>query len=837
MGKKYITFFILLLISSFLLISNTLYSYPDEEKAQLSLTGVGAQAVQMYLSTDNRYLYLGYNNKVSIVDLGSFDLAATQPYDFSADSELAGVVGGLALSSSKMYVSKDDGKVLRFTLSDISAKPTNITISSGVVLGKTWLNSAGTTLYIADMTNNAVLAYTVGTTSTVQSVPLSGVTGVGITDMYMIYELTSEDYLYIATDKGVVFYIIDGSLSAGYVDVSSGASDIILRLAAKTNKDYLYAINFTDDSLLVLNPSTLEVFSTITMIIDSSGTPIYNTPLSGVVSANTTNPTSKYTFVSGLQGISVLDPNNNFINVGGGVAFQYTPITISEGRYGPMVASTDGYIYMTNAGGSLSVVTANPYVTVSSVTYSAGGSSLGVGETCSITFQSDEDATYVVRAGGNVDRSGSLITDTTGATSNSVTAATDTVFTFAYDTNSSILDEGANSIFIFATDSVSDIGRDLTSVTVDTPPPAVTVNSTSFGNARIYINMNRLTVSDMDHYNIYVSTNTADVDNRTVTPTQISQPSSGTTLTAEISGLTNEVLYYASVEAVDAAGNVGPLTTTLTSGARISATPRLTVGPAQLAGQGSCSLNRNNGFRGLQLCCVFFSLFVYVLLRLKKYVKLLNMKRFFCGILLLLVLLPFNAQAEEASPQWMTTELKGGFWIPASAELKRFFDPFVHMFGMLEQGFLYQSKLGVELGIGFLSENGNAISATTGERSSDKFNLFLLPLETNITFRADFLEDQLLVPYVKFGGDYVFFRQNLKGTVVKDWKFGIHGVLGLQILLDMLDRDTKSTMERDWGVNDVYFTIEGRYNYINNFGGGGLNLSSYMVCFGLLFEY
>jgi hypothetical protein len=195
-----------------------------------------------------------------------------------------------------------------------------------------------------------------------------------------------------------------------------------------------------------------------------------------------------------------------------------------------------------------------------------------------------------------------------------------------------------------------------------------------------------------------------------------------------------------------------------------------------------------------------------------------------------------NLEAEY-SPQWWTTELRGGFWMPMGSVMKQFFDPCCHLGGSISQGFLYDSKYGFEVGIGFLSENGTAVGAVSGTASADRFNLFLLPVETTLAFRADFLEDQVLVPFVKIGADYVYFRENLKGEITDGMKYGLHFAGGLQILLDGIDKDTKATMEQDWGINDVYFTLEGRYNWLNDFGGKGLDLSSLVFSFGLLFEY
>ncbi len=585
--KKLLTTCVVLLF--FLVFSRTVLSYPNAEKAQLSLTDVSAQAAQMVLSSDNQDLYLGFNDQVKVVDLGFFNLATTQPYDFSSDTDLDGIVGGLALSSTRLYASKDDGYMLRFTLGSIDEEPSEIEVKSAASLGLMAINTLGTRLYILDTTNQLILIYTIASADVTEVDPSLSISGASITDMILVEGVGgSSDYIYFSTDVGIVFYMVDGGVTVTE-SVVGDATDNIVSLYPRPSKDYIYAVNKTDKSLLALTATTLALDETIEIIIDTAD-PTYNTDLTSVVSIRDQTTTDTYTYVSGLKGVSVLDGNNVVLDVDTTDSYDRSPIAISGDRYGPMKPSSDNYIYMSNSDGSLSVITDKPYVSIASIVYSSGGSSLGAGETATITFQSDTAGTYTVLVGGGIDESGSALVDAAGANTGSVTASTDTTFTFAYDDNSSVLEEGSNSVYIFVEDSSNLTGRDAVVCSVDTPPPAVTVNSTGFGNTRVYVNMNRLTVSDMSYYNVYASTDADAVVARTPTPTQITQPSSGSTLSAEISGLTNDTLYYFSVEAVDQGANVGPLTTTFSSGSRITGTPQATLGPAQLLGEKGCSL-------------------------------------------------------------------------------------------------------------------------------------------------------------------------------------------------------------------------------------------------------
>jgi hypothetical protein len=197
---------------------------------------------------------------------------------------------------------------------------------------------------------------------------------------------------------------------------------------------------------------------------------------------------------------------------------------------------------------------------------------------------------------------------------------------------------------------------------------------------------------------------------------------------------------------------------------------------------------------------------------------------------------PTILHAKELTPQWFSLEFKGGAWMPIDATTKTFLGSCCEPTGSVEFGFLYKSKLGVEVGVGYIGAGGASVGSSSGTVSQERFNFTMIPIQNSVTFRIDFEEDQFLVPYVKFGPDYVIFRENLQGKVTKGVKLGLHTAGGLQISLDRID-ELSSFMERDLGVNDVYFTMEGRYAWVDGFGGTGVDLSSLTFSGGILFEF
>ncbi|MBI1908756.1 MAG: hypothetical protein HYS22_01105 [Deltaproteobacteria bacterium] len=197
---------------------------------------------------------------------------------------------------------------------------------------------------------------------------------------------------------------------------------------------------------------------------------------------------------------------------------------------------------------------------------------------------------------------------------------------------------------------------------------------------------------------------------------------------------------------------------------------------------------------------------------------------------------PLVLHAEERTPQWFSLELKGGFWLPQDKTTDSLLGLCCHGTIGTEFGFLWQSKFGAEIGVGFLKDGGHALGKGSGRVSGDTFDLLLLPMKNNFTFRADFQENQIVVPYVKSGFDYVYYRENLEGKVTQGLKTGYHGTAGVQFLMEFAESLTHE-MEQEMGINDLYLTLEGQFAKVDSFGKTGLDLSGWTLQAGLLFEF
>lgn len=820
-------------------------AYPQSVKATVSLS-ISQATGGIAITNTNRYLIVGYAKNLKLIDLGTLALAADQPPDLSDSTTTDYNVGGIAYVSNGHYIyaSQDSGKLLRYSLDVITNSPTVTTIAESEALLNIAAVEDGATLklYILNNSERVIYAYHISPSSAVETIDLKTVlpnSAFSVNDMLYVPE-TGE--LYIATNIGQIIYMDSNGQLNDPIPIDVVNSDNIVDLAANDDGSKVYAVNKQDTSVEVISTST-----------HTRGTPIALTPgnsnLVSIAIADVVNPGAVYGFVSGQNGVSVFNTSSDSAidqdtsNTAGTI----DPIDTSY--YGSLVASTDGYIYMSsNRAGDLSIITDRPYVSVSSVVYKdasgATAEALEEGGTVEITFQSDVTGTYVVRANGSIDQSGGLLTDTSGNTSGSVTAATDKTVIFAYDTNASLLNEGDNIFFFFVTDSGLLTGRLGSTVTVDLPPGAITMEATDFGNGRIYVTFARLTAADMDHYNIYVDTDPVAVRTKTEIAATVSQPSSGNSVTATITGLTNDTVYYVAVEGVDSNSNVGPRAYLYPDGTQVSAAPQETMSLARLSGEtGGCSLQiahsplpRWEGVRegvrgrvtkaGTQ--CIAFLLATLIPLFAAR-------RRHLFLILILLFAAPqvANAAAKGAT-KWWSTEFKLGFWMPTNSTTKTFFNNCCNIQFGVNGGLLYKGRYGAEMGVGIMDKNSSAVGGTNGAVSGDTFNLFLLPMETNAVWRFDYLKDQIVVPYIKGGVDYVFYRENFMGDVTKGLKTGLHANGGLQFLLKHFDEDRG--ME-EYGISDFYVVIDARYGWVNSFGKTGLDLSGATYSAGLLFEF
>ncbi|WP_163996834.1 MXAN_2562 family outer membrane beta-barrel protein [Pyxidicoccus caerfyrddinensis] len=164
------------------------------------------------------------------------------------------------------------------------------------------------------------------------------------------------------------------------------------------------------------------------------------------------------------------------------------------------------------------------------------------------------------------------------------------------------------------------------------------------------------------------------------------------------------------------------------------------------------------------------------------------------------------------------------------------------------QRFFYQGigTAGLSLSAGY-GEKYAAARLSDGSKAGEQTALRVIPLGFNLFYKFDYAAFEWgipLVPYGKLGLIYTpWWITKGSGTEVvggnqgSGGKWGWGATAGVAFMLDVLEPRFARDFDSDLGVNHSYLFAEYIYADVNDFGGGGLNLSSRRWMFGLALDY
>lgn len=240
--------------------------------------------------------------------------------------------------------------------------------------------------------------------------------------------------------------------------------------------------------------------------------------------------------------------------------------------------------------------------------------------------------------------------------------------------------------------------------------------------------------------------------------------------------------------------------------------------------------------------------------------------KFICA---LLVLLPVLASAQEvagASPRSSVLEFRlGGYKPLIEQEGSLGSNPYNATFGATSmllveleydrQLFQKYGSFAVGASAGYAEKYGAATalrsnadgSALQPVRALENTALKVVPLRLLGIYRLDYAALHWgvpLVPYAKAGLVYtLWWVTEGRGVEYADGqrgaggKWGYQASAGISLMLDLLEPRLARDFDTDLGVNHSYLFAEYTHAQVNNFGGGGLDLSSRHWMFGLTLEY
>lgn len=828
----------------------------------------------------DQYLFSWEGSSLTIIDLETFSLYATQPDDFS--SSIADVA--LLPDGESLIIALSSGDLVRIELDDettfvdedddtddddetTSEDSREINLSTGMTsagISTVVTNPASTAevIYMINEDDQYYYEYNITTNDLIEVSLASTSSDDDTTTSYVPKDIvyangTSLERVLVTTSEGALLAFTPETGSYSAVQLSARDTDesesvpALSQIAMTSDGNYAFVIDTANDFVWVYSLSDGAFADQLSgetsldpIIFDTADE---NSELDDILIFHDEDDDEDFAYVSGSLGLSILDASDpesktstsKIVDQDTSTSDVYDPLELS-GTPGPLAASSedDGYIYSVNGDALISVISENPFVTISA----ASASSLTeTSSTFTLTFQSDETGTYTVRANSDP-------TATTGTeiiSSTTLSDANTDITTSSIDINlydRSVFEEGSNKIFIFVTDSDGNIGRDAALITVDRPPEAITINGVDFGNRKAYVDFTPSEDNDIASYQIYAEPaesqsapdcpGSLDFSSPDVTESIDPDDCGTSSCEAVIDELTNDTVYCIAIKAIDEAGQEGSLSSFATP-----VMPEATLGPAAFLGETGCSLGdtqTSDDESPPWSIIIIFSIFLLwqILKSLAKHAMFFFTVFVIIVIGIFLFLSSSQAMAQAPNSEHFTLELKSALWIPTNSDVKQFFGACCNPVGEIEFGYIHKNRYNATVTAGFAYFTGNAVSSS-GLASGDDFTLMTFPIRVDFIYRFDYVSNQIVVPYLRAGFDSVIFRESTEGDSLSGNKFGLHGGAGFSVLLDNLD----STSLEQEGVNDVYLTFEGRYAHINSFKSTGLDLSGFYPYVGILFQF
>ncbi len=180
---------------------------------------------------------------------------------------------------------------------------------------------------------------------------------------------------------------------------------------------------------------------------------------------------------------------------------------------------------------------------------------------------------------------------------------------------------------------------------------------------------------------------------------------------------------------------------------------------------------------------------------------------------------------------------RGGFWLPEDDDFRRFYGIWTHDIYFLELGFRFFNNFYLQGAAGGYYERSHTIGTITPDFSGEELAIVLVPLETGLGYRFNFLDQQILVPYLGGGYDWIYFHEDADpGSPVEGWKQGWTAWGGLLLLLDRLEPGAAWNNLTEYGIDNTYLELAARYQTAGQ-SESGLDFSGPVYTLGVLFEF
>jgi hypothetical protein len=542
----------------------------------------------------------------------------------------------------------------------------------------------------------------------------------------------------------------------------------------------------------------------------------------------------------------------------------------------------DNYVFGGGEGGGLRVITARPWI--DPATLEVAPTLAADGDEVVVSWSVDEAASWSLYLGG--DRRG---LGGRRLASGEAEAGASTAVPVQVAGNDWV--EGDNALYVVATDGTGLTGHGRVDVVVDNPPttPVLGPAGLGFADRRLFVRFDGIPDADLARYDVYVSTTPFRAEDwpsggpseriRGVQYPVAVTAEPGAAVDHELFPLNNDVAYWVAVRAVDEGGKESGMSAVRTE------TPRPGEGAADLAGEAGgapCQTGGGASRAGWGL----------VALALAGSRRARPGRR--ASALAVGLLASAAARAEEPTrepfwkmhdlgPQRADVEIRYGTARWDDPALQAVYDqkggPGVGQL-VVEAGPQFGRVVEVDFSAGFAQERGQSVSLDTATGAyvdtAEYAMITAYPLALDGTFRLQILDEQIVVPHIRAGVDWVFWHEaeqlgapinpvfslpdpsdaaatgtgtgtdsaSTVKTKVSGSKLGAHWGVGGGLLLDVLAPRRASLLEAQTGVNDTYLvfdwrkqTIDDRSAWWKSGTGQGLTFTGTVFTIGVKLDY
>lgn len=181
---------------------------------------------------------------------------------------------------------------------------------------------------------------------------------------------------------------------------------------------------------------------------------------------------------------------------------------------------------------------------------------------------------------------------------------------------------------------------------------------------------------------------------------------------------------------------------------------------------------------------------------------------------------------------------------PTGAEKEFFFDDLYSETSGFILGYDYEwfytvdkGKLGVQAGFSALFANGHGrLKASPNAPSVESFTFVTLPLTLGGVYRLEWKDKQLIAPYVSGGGTYVVLLEKREDVSVPKaiGGLGFYATGGVLLNIGALDRDAGFQLESEYGISNMWVSLEFRVVEVSN---SAFGFSNKYLNAGLSFDF